>query len=317
MKRILIAFVALFVVAFSGVAFSADNQDIIMGTGGTSGTYYAMGGSLAQLYTNNGYPAIAQTTDASVANLRLMARNRINMAWTQNDIAHYRYHKMFIFEKDKGEPNFSAMASLFPEVLQIVVSKGSGIKSVSDLRGKKIGVGAPGSSAIPMMKLVLDAFGMSFKDIKPEYLAYGEAASQFQDRLLDAFVVSGPVPHAAIQSIAPLMDLDFVRFSNEEIDKVREKVPFFVAREIEAGSYNGIDEDVLALGVTATLVVRNDLSEAEVYDLLKLMVDNLEYLHSTHHTWKKVSLDTIAEGITIPFHPGAKKFLMEKGIKVN
>ena len=134
------------------------------------------------------------------------------MAWTQNDIAHYRYNNMFIFEKDTGEPNFSAMASLFPEVLQIVTAKGSGIKSVKDLKGKKVGVGAPGSSAVPMMQLVFKSFGMSFDDIKPEYLSYGEAASHFQDRLLDAFVVAGPVPHAAIQSIAPLMDLRIINF---------------------------------------------------------------------------------------------------------
>lgn len=314
MKRGCIGFlVCLLLVIGAGTAFGV--EQLIMGTGGTSGNYYAMGGGLAKIYSDNGIPTIAQVTEASVANMRLMSRDRVNIAWTQNDISYYHFNRKYMFEKDPEGNNYSAMLSLFPEYIHLVVMKNSGIKTVGDLKGKKVGVGSPGSGGAVASQQILQAFGMSFDDVKPEYLSYGEAMSQFQDRLLDAVMIVGPKPHPAILSVASLIDLDYIQFTPEDVEKVQKVAPFFVPAQISAGTYSNQEEVVNTLSVTAILIVANSLPEEQVYTMTKLLVDNFDTLKSMHATWNQVSLDGLTNGIQIPFHPGAKKYLSELGLK--
>jgi TRAP transporter TAXI family solute receptor len=315
MRKLSVVLVVSIVLALgTGVAFAF--EQLTMGTGGTAGNYYAMGGGLAKIYTDNDIPTIAQVTEASVANMRLMSRNRVNIAWTQNDISFYHFNRLFMFEKDPKGNNYSAMLSLFPEYIHLVVMKNSGIKTVEDLKGKKVGVGSPGSSGVVAAQQILSAFGMTFDDIKPEYLSYGESMSQFQDRLLDAVMIVGPKPHPAILSVASLIDLDFIRFTPEDVEKVQKIAPFFVPLQIDAGTYSKQDEAIDTLSVTAMLIVADTLSEDQVYTMTKLLVDNLDTLKTMHATWNQVSLDGLTSGIQVPFHPGAKKCLAELGLKV-
>lgn len=314
MKKLWIGLlVSVFLVLGAAGAFSA--EQLTMGTGGTAGNYYAMGGGLAKIYTDNGIPTIAQVTEASVANMRLMSRNRVNIAWTQNDISFYHFNRKFMFEKDPQGNNYSAMISLFPEYIHLVVMKNSGIKTVADLKGKKVGVGSPGSSGVVASQQILQAFGMTFDDIRPEYLSYGESMSQFQDRLLDAVMIVGPKPHPAILSVASLIDLDYIRFTPEDVEKVQKIAPFFVPLQINSGTYPNQEEAIDTLSVTAMLIVANSLPVDQVYTMTKLLVDNLDNLKSMHATWNQVSLDGLTNGVQIPFHPGAKKYLEERGLK--
>lgn len=317
MKQILYCLLITMVLVSTGSIVFAEDLNITIGTGGTAGIYYAMGGGLSLLLSQNGYRSIAQTTDASVANMRLLNRGRINMAFTQNDIAEYHYNGQLMFKDEETIQNYSALASLYPELVQIVVRKDSGIKTIGDLEGKKVGVGAPGSSGPETIKMLLEITGLEMSDIEPEYLSYGEAASYFKDRLLDAYITIGGIPHSAIQSVTPVIDVDFIRFTEEEIEKIKDKYPLFTTATINKGSYKDVEEDINTIAMQAILVVSNSISADDVYNITKSMFNNLDYLSMSHNNWGKVSLEKALNGITIPFHPGAVKLYNEMGLDID
>lgn len=290
---------------------------LIMGTGGTAGTYYPYGGAICQLY-NTYVPnvnATAQATGASVENMRLLNRGEIELALTQNDIADYAYKGIEFFQ----EPitNFGGIACLYPEFIQVMTAKDSDINSIADFAGKRISVGAPGSGNEANARQILGVFGLEYEhadDITPYYLSYAESAELYKDRLLDALILTTGVPSPAIMDIASMHPIKMVSIEKEMRDKIREEYPFFIEVTIPAGTYRGQDEDVETVAVLATMVVHNDVSEEVVYNLTKTLFEKQEDLIRGHAKGAVLSLDTAIEGFTIDIHPGAARYYREVGL---
>lgn len=318
MRKVFYLLLILFFVIFASiVTWAAPTVYLIMATGGTAGTYYPYGGSICQLYNVNipNVNATAQATGASVENIRLLNRGEVELALTQNDIADYAVKGIEFFQ----EPitNFSGIACLYPEVIQVMTDKDSDINSIADFQGKRISVGAPGSGNEANARQILGVFGLEYdnsQDLTPYYLSYAESAELYKDRLLDALILTTGVPSPAIMDIASMHPIKLVSIEKEMIDKIRAEYPFFIEITIPAGTYQGQEEDIETVAVLATLVVHNDISEEIVYNLTKTMFEKQEELIKAHAKGAELDLNKAIEGFTIEIHPGAAKYYKEVGL---
>jgi len=208
----------------------------------------------------------------------------------------------------------AAVAVLYPELVHIVVRGDLDIKSFSGLRGKKIGVGAPGSGTEANFRQLLDAHKMTQDDVSTQYLSFAESADQFKDRRIDAFMVTGGVPTAAIMDVATQRDIKILPIDDTMISIMANKYPFLSAAVIPANSYKGVTADVKTVAVNAVLIAHPKLSTDVVYNLTKALFENQTELAAAHAKGKVLSLQGAATGVSIPFHPGAAKYYKEKGV---
>lgn len=313
MKKFL-ALLAIVAVFTAGAALAA--EQLILGTGGTSGTYYPLGGSMAQIISDNSEGKVnitAQATGASVENINLIDLEDVDLIIVQNDLSDYAV-KGTEFFKDGQVDNLTAIARLYPETIHIVASIESGIKDISDFKGKRISVGAPGSGNEANARQIFDIFGLTYDDITPHFISYTETTDHFKDRLVDAFIYTTGVPNPSIQDISTLQDLYFVPIDGEKRDQVIEKYPFFAKDVLPAGSYRGQTGDVETIAVQAILAARAGLSEDTVYTITKALFANLDALGLAHAKGKDIKITHALDGISIPLHPGAEKFYKEYGL---
>ncbi len=296
-----------------GSAFAAPQQ-LILATGGTAGTYYPLGGAIGQiLSTKTGVVNItAQATGASNENMNLIGAGDVDIAIVQNDIAHYAYNGIEFFKTPIT--NFSAMARIYPELIQTVTNAGSPINSVADFKGKKISVGAPGSGNEANVRQITSVFGMDYQSFEAHFLSYAETADHFKDRLVDAFMFTTGAPNSAIQDIATMHPLKFVPIAGADRDLLMQKYPFFAAEVIPADTYKGQPEAVETVAVQAILIVHNDLSEDVVYAMTKALFENKEEIGQAHHKGNSIDSQKALDGITVPIHPGAQKYYKEIGL---
>ena len=284
-----------------------------LATGGTSGTYYPYGGAIAGLLSKNikGLTITAETTGASVENMRLLGTKQVEMALTENDIADYSMNGTEMF-KEKIT-NFKAMAVLYPEVLQWVVTPE--IKSLADLKGKAFVVGAAGSGTEANTRQVFDANGMTYKDLsKAPTVSFAEAASAYKDRQVDGFAVTGGVPTSAITDAATGRDLALLPLGGDVAKKTTDKYKFFVPVKIPANSYKGQTADVDSIAVQSMLIVRDDVDPALVYWMTKTLIEKQPELAQAHAKGKELSKESAVKGLTIPLHPGAEQYYKEIGV---
>lgn len=304
---------ALIVTMFAGCAPVKNN--LILATGGTSGTYYPYGGAMAQIF-NSKIPNMnvtAQATGASVENLKLIGKKETELAIVQNDMTDYAYNGLESFKDAKIE-NVRAITTLYPEVIQIVVSEASGVKDLAGIKGMKFSVGAPGSGVEANARQIFEAVGMTFDDVNANHLSFSESADMYKDGLMDGFLFTSGIPNTAIQDVGTQHKLVFVSLSDDIVKVLIAKYPFFTEYTIPAGTYQGQDTDVKTVAVMATLVVGSEVDEQVVYDLTKTLYENQEEFGNAHAKGKLLDINTAAEGISIPFHPGAEKYLKEKGV---
>lgn len=289
--------------------------NLILATGGTSGTYYPFGGAMAQIFNSKiqGMNVTAQSTGASVENLKLIGKQEVELAIVQNDTTDYASKGIEVFADGKIE-NVRAIASLYPEVIQIVVSKKSGITTLADIKGKKFSVGAPGSGVEANARQILDTIGLTYKDFTPNYLSFSESADQYKDNLIDGFLFTSGIPNSAIQDVGAQNELSFVTIDDATIATLTEKYEFLTAYTIPAGTYPGQDADVKTVAVKAILVCGAEVSEEAIYNLTKALFENQPELASAHAKGELLDINTAADGISIQFHPGAEKYLKEQGI---
>jgi TRAP transporter TAXI family solute receptor len=307
-----LAVVLVMSVAITGCAPQKTN--LILATGGTSGTYYPFGGSMAQIFNSKiqNMNVTAQATGASVENLKLIAQKEAELAIVQNDMTDYAYNGTEAFKDSKVE-NVRVIANLYPEVIQIVSSADSGIKTLTDIKGKKFSVGAPGSGVEANARQLLDVMGMTYNDFSANYLSFAESADSLKDNHIDGFLFVSGVPNAAIQDTATTSSLNFVSIPDDVIKKLIEKYPFFTEIVIPAGTYKGQDADVKTVAMKATLVAGAEVSEKVIYDLTKTLFENQPELASAHAKGAELSLENAVNGVSVPFHPGAEKYYKEVG----
>ncbi len=337
-KRNLVLFIVLFValsMLFISPAFAAKKSFFAIATGGTGGTYYPLGGVLAQALSNKLPDVIitAQSGNASVANCNLIKSHKIESAFVQNNVAYYAYNGIMQFD---GKPvkNLRAIASLYPETIQIVAREGAGIKSVKDLKGKKLVPGDRGSGTEVDCKSVLSGIGLTYDDFaNVDWLGFSGAAQRLKDRQADVTFVTAGWPTAAITELATTSDITLVSLDDETIAKIIKEFPFYAKVVIPAGTYKGVDVDTPTITTMAQWVVDAAISEEMVYNLTKALWEKgafvlrkkgdqaaeapsgAEIMAQAHVKGKDVTLNTALNGVAIPLHPGALKFYREKGLK--
>lgn len=315
MKRLI--FISLSLILFMFGCGKNANKNYIFATGGTSGTYYSFGGVIANLWNNNieDMNVTAQSTGASGENLRLLNRGEADFAFVQNDVMDYAYNGIDMFE---GEvlTNFSAMLTLYPEVVQIAATKSSGIRSVSDMRGKRVSVGDAGSGVEFNANQILAAYGLTFDDIRKSNLSFKESSDGLQNGTLDAcFIVAG-VPNAAIQELSLSTDIFLVPIGDAEMRELTSLYKYYTESVIPANKYNGVNIDTKAVAVKASIAVNNNIPEEEVYQMVKTLFDKRDDLAAAHSKGNELNIEDAPKGVSIPFHAGAIKYYEELGYYV-
>jgi uncharacterized protein len=287
-------------------------QFISILTGGTGGTYYPLGGSFAEIIKDaTGIDTNAETSGASAENMTTLKNGDAEIAFSQTDIASYAVDGKLMFENNKVE-NVQAIATLYPETIQIVTTKDSGITSVEDLKGKKVSVGAPGSGTVANAEQILEVHGMTFDDIDKQDLSFDESTQGIQDGTIDAAFVTAGTPTGAVESLGATENVVIVPIEQDKIDSLIEKYPFYVKEEIPSGTYV-MESAVTTVAVQAMLVANSDLSEDVVYDITKAIFENLDKV--THAKGKLIKVENALNGVGIDIHPGAQKYFDEKGVK--
>lgn len=314
MKRIFILSLSAVLVLAASVAMAADAKRLTLATGGTSGVYFPLGGAISQVLStksNGALSVTAQATGASGENMRLTEANEVDLAIVQNDVAHTAYNGLAPFRSKLG--NVRAIARLYPEYVHVVASKESGVTKVEDFKGKKVSVGARGSGNEVNCRQMFEFYGLSYENISPIFLPYGETADQFKDRALDGFVFTIGTPNPAIQDITTAQQVFFVPIDGAKADEVVAKFPYLVKDAIPAKTYNGQEQPVPTLSVQAILVVNKDMPDDMAYAITKTLFDNVGDVAKAHNKGAEITLEHATDGVTIPFHPGAAKYLKEKG----
>ena len=310
------AVLAAMVVLFTGCNGNSDVEGkkfLNIGTGGTAGTYYPIGGAMAEILNKEipGMSASAQSTGASVANVNMLGDGTIDLATVQNDIAYYAANgtEMFV---DKKVDGLKGIASLYPETCQFVTLKASGIKSLSELKGKRVAVGAVGSGVEANVRQILAAYGISYDDIDAQYLSFAEGASALKDGNVDVAVLTAGYPTASVQDIAAQNPVRLLPVEEEVADALIAKYPFYTKTVIPAGVYAGDDEVVPSVSVMAMLVAGPTVNEELGYKVTKAIFSHLDRLQAAHAVGKQITRDSVKAGMSLPMNGGAEKYFNEK-----
>lgn len=292
---------------------SFDNVFVNIGTGGTAGTYFPLGGAFAEIWNTHikGINATAQSTGASVANINLLIDGEVEVVIVQNDTALYAHDGVMMFD---GQPfeKLRGLATLYSEPLQIVTTDPN-IKTVADLKGKKVAVGAIGSGVEANARQIIAAAGMDFeKDIDPKFLSFAEASSGLKDKQVDAAFLTAGIPTAAIQDLSAQNDVYIVAIEGNVASTLKDNYKFFTDYTIPANTYKGQTEDVATLTVKSMLCVSADLDEELAYQLTKQIYENLDRVVLAHNVGKYITKETALDAMPIPLHPGAERYFNEK-----
>ena len=316
MKKI-IAIVLVLTMALAMVACGgAAGTKMTMGTGGTSGTYYGYGGVLGQYIKNNaGIDVTVVSTDGSKANIQGIDAGNYQLGTVQSDVMAYAWEGTRSFEEEGKIQSFRVVAGLYAESVQLVTMDPE-IKSVADLAGKSVSIGAPGSGVYFNAVDVLAAAGLTENDIKPQYQSFADSADALKDGKIDAaFIVAG-APTPAITELCTTNNAYLVPIDGDVAAKLMADCPFYTTYTIPAGTYTGQTEDVTTVTVKATLIVSADASEEDVYKLTAAIFDNIDAITAENAKGAELSIENATSGMTAPFHAGAAKYFAEKGVEV-
>ena len=283
-------------------------------TGGTSGVYYPLGVAIGKIFSDK-LPDVktqVQATKASVENLILLQQGRGEVAFALGDSLKAAW------EGDE-EAGFKAkldrlrtIGAIYPNYIQIVATADSGIKTLADLKGKSLSVGAPKSGTELNSRAILAAAGLSYKDLgKVEYLPFAESVDLMKNRQLDATLQSAGLGVASLKDLSTSIDIVVVAVPKQVVDKIG---PPFTAVKIPANTYTGQEKDVPTAAVTNYLVTSTAVSDDLAYQMTKLIYESLPELANSHVAGKDIKLETAASGSPIPLHPGAIRYYKEKGL---
>lgn len=283
-------------------------------TGGTSGVYYPIGVALSQQYnTIDGAKTSVQATKASVENLNLLQAGRGELAFSLGDSVADAWNGVEDAGFKAPLKRLRAIAGTYNNYIQIVASEESGIKTLEDLKGKRISVGAPKSGTELNARAIFKAAGLDYKDMgRVEFLPYAESVELIKNRQLDATLQSSGLGMAAIRDLASTMPVTFVEIPAAVVEKIESDA--YQAGVIPAGTYDGQDADVPTVAITNILVSHEKVSDEVAYQMTKLMFDNLSSLGNAHSAAKDIKLENATKNLPIPLHPGAERFYKEAGV---
>lgn len=290
---------------------TGEKQFINIATGGTAGTYYPIGGAIAEVLNKDipGMNASAQSTGASVANVNMLKEGSVDIAIVQNDITYYASNGVEMF-KDKKIDGLQGIASLYPETCQAITLESTGIKSVADLKGKRVAVGAMGSGVEANARQIMEAYGVTYDDITVQYLSFSEAASALKDGNVDAAFLTAGYPTAAVQDIASQNKVVVLPVEEDKADAIIAQYPFYTKTVIPAGTY-GLEADVPTISVMAMLVATDKMEKDLCYNVTKAIFSNLDRIQAAHSAAKAITKEGATAGMPIDLNPGADKFFKE------
>jgi TRAP transporter TAXI family solute receptor len=311
-------------------AFAQDITFFRIGTGGTAGTYFPIGGLIANAISNPpgsrtcadggscGVPGVVATavaSNGSVANVNAINSGSMQSGFTQSDVAYWAYNASGIYDGRPKVDTLRAIANLYPESFHLVARKGSGIKSIKDLKGKRMSLDEPGSGTLVDARLILAAYGMTEKDVKAEYLKPQQSADKLKDGALDAFFSVSGWPQGAIAELAATTGIDLVPIDGPEAENLIKQFSFFAADEIPDGAYKGVT-GVKTVSVNAIWATSSKQADQLIYNITAALWNpsTRKLLDSGHAKGKAIKLETAIVGLGIPLHAGAEKFYKEKGL---
>ena len=309
---------ALSLTAALGLPGTAHAQQFFrIGTGGTAGTYYPVGGMIANAVSQPGkIVATAQASNGSVANVNGIVGGSMESGFAQADVATWAQTGTGLYEGKPNVPGLRLIANLYPESVHVVVKKGSNIKSVADLKGKRVALDEPGSGTLVNARAILAAYGLKEADIKPEYVKPNQAGDKMKDGSLDAFFFTGGAPAGAIAELASAgSGIELLAIDGAAADTLRKNSAFFAPDVIAADTYKGVGA-VNTLAVGAQWVTSDKADAATVYEITKALFGEAaqKQLASGHAKGKLITKENAVKGAGIPFHPGAEKFYKEAGL---
>lgn len=290
---------------------AAAQERISIGTGGTGGLFYVIGAGMAETLNRNmdGTTARAEVTGASVENIRRVHAGQMTFGFSSSST---------LYEATVGEGPFNGdvqdvlgMAYLYPAVLQLATIDSTGITDISELAGKRVNLGPPGSNAAVLAQRILTAYGV-FDDIRPQFLSYNEGVSALTNNQLDATTVLAGAPTAALIDLDSQRNMMLLPVDGETVAGMLEEYPFYQLYDVPAGTYSGQTSDVTVINDPATLFVGADADEQMVYNITKTLFDNLDQVGEVHPQAAAISLDT-ATNTPIDLHPGARRYFDEVG----
>lgn len=328
-----IAAAALAGVMFAGAASAQEMTFFRIGTGGAGGTYFPIGGIIANAISNPpgsracdkggncgvpGLVAMAQSTNASAHNVNAVQAGQMEAGLTGAATLHFAYKGVGVFEGNQ-KPDLRIIANLFPEDLHLVLPKGAKLNGLADLRGKRVGIAQAGSGTQIAVELILAAHGITRDDIEEAELNNTQSAERLADGQLDAYFYAAGTPVAAMIQLDSTKGMELYNWTDEELRKGNEAVPYYIKSKIPAGTYPGVDYDVNTLAVSGILVTNANQDENLIYEITKAMWSKTarKLLDNGHPKGKVITLDTAldgVEGIGVPLHPGAARFYREAGL---
>lgn len=313
MKKRVLAFALIGILAAASAGFAT--TFITIGSGGVGGTYYPLGGAMAEVLTNAGIDvkATSRATSASRENCRLVAADRAQIGMSMASTLYQAITGTEAFEPD-GKLPLQILMNMYPAPQHLVTVKGSGITKLEDIKGKKVSVGAPGGGDQILTMLILKAAGIdSEKDFTKQQLTQPEGVMALKDGNVDAVFWNFAAPGSAVLEVAAQRDVVLVPLSEELVQKVIADNPFLLPHTIKAGTYESVKEDVRTIADSNYLVVRNTMDEKLAYDLVKVLIENREKFMNVTQQASHFVPEEASVGIT-EFAPGAKKYFKEKGI---
>jgi len=299
-------------------------------TGGTVGTYFPIGGLIANAISNPpgsrpcadggscgvpGLVASSVASNGSVANVAAIAAGNAQSGFVQSDIAYWAYNATGIYNGRPKVDVLRAIANLYPESIQLVVRKGAGIKSVQDLRGRKISLDEPGSGTLVDARLILQAFGLNEKDLQAQYFPAQRVADSLKDGTIDGFFSVSGWPQSSVADLASTIGVELVPIAGPEVDKLINQFSFFSKEEIPDNAYKGV-AGVQTVSVHAIWATSTRQSEDLIYKVTAALWNSStrKLLDSGHSKGREIRLETATRGLGIPLHPGAEKFYKEQGL---
>ena len=319
MKKLIVMLLALTMVfALCAPAVSAAGPaKLNYATGGTSGTYYGFSGVIANVLNEKLSDTLklkVESTGASKANIQMLASGDADIAIVQNDVMSYAYTGTDLFDGTDPITSFSAVCSCYPEYVQILAKKD--ITSIEQLAGKKVSVGDAGSGTEFNARQILDAYNLSFDDIKVSNQSFADSADSLKNGTIDAaFVVAG-YPTTAVTELATNFDFNLLAIDDEHAAKLQSDYGFYYYGVIPADTYAPVKEDIPAVAVMATIVASNNVSSDVIYAFVKGLFDYKDDISASHVKGNELDLNTAISGVSIPWHDGAAKYYTEMGLDI-
>lgn len=290
---------------------------LALATAGTGGVYYLVGGSIAEIWSRElpDYLAVAEVTGGSVENLSLLMSGQVAVAFSMGTNALGAYTGTNSFEGgETGE--VLVLAALYPNLLQLGALQGSGVEGLSDLVGRRVSVGAPGSGTEVGARTLLEANGIGYDDFEPQRLNFNETANGIRDGTVDAGFWSAGAPTSSIMDLATARDIRLVAIGDDEVARARAVDPTLRRDVLPAGSYRGQDEPVPTLSTPNVLVVRRDMPDELAYSLVRVLLEAQDELARVHPVAGRISAEYTLEVSPIPLHPGVVRYLEEQGYEI-